>query len=100
MSLLKQANSADLLPRTPPDCRPVNFSRSDRRLFTRSHFGDRLQETYNSLVAPIQNGGVVSGRISITSFEVQAVLDANPGFGHIQGNIKNGYKEVQRESVF
>ena len=83
-------NPADLSPGIPPDFRPVNISRSDRRLFTQSYFNDRLQETYNSLVAPIQNGVGISGGISITSFGVHAVLDANPGFGVIQVDIKMG----------
>ena len=33
------------------------------------------------------------------TFGVQAVMDANPGFTTIQGDIKNGYNEVTMESV-
>ena len=85
-----KTNLVDLPPGAIPDYRPVNISRSDKHLFTQSYFDDRLQEIYNSLVAPIQNGVSISGGISITSFGVHAVLDANPGFGVIQVDIKMG----------
>ena len=42
--------------------------------------------------------GIKNG-ISIVTFGVQAALDANPDFGCIQGDIKNGYNEVSRASV-
>ena len=78
-----KVNPVDLPPGATPDCRPVNIGRLERCLFTRAYSGGRLQDTYNRHVAPIQNGVVVSRGISITSFGVQAVMDANPGFGAI-----------------
>lgn len=39
------------------------------------------------------------GGISITAFGVQAVMDAQPDFGAVQGDIKNAFNEIQRESI-
>ena len=39
----------------------------------------------------------VKGGISITAFGVMAVRDAAPGHATIQGDIKIGFNEVQRE---
>ena len=94
-----KVNPADLTPGTTLNCRPVNTGRSDRCLLTRSYVNDRLQDTYNSLVVPVQNGIGVSGGISMTIFRVQAVVDANPGVGIIQCDIKNGYSEMTRQAI-
>ena len=41
----------------------------------------------------------MKGGISITAFAVMAARDAAPGHATIQGDIKNGYNEVQRERM-
>ena len=41
----------------------------------------------------------MKGGISITAFGVMAARDAAPGHATIQGDIKNGFNEVQRETM-
>ena len=50
-------------------------------------------------MGPVQNGVGVKGGISITTFGVQAILDANPSSIVIQGGIRNGYNEMKSECV-
>ena len=94
-----KVDPADLPPGTPADCRPVNIGGSLQRLVTRAYYDDGLQETYNSIIGPVQNGVGVKGGISITAYGVQAVLDAEPTFCVFQGDLKNGYNEIGREAI-
>ena len=54
-------------------------------------------DTFNEIIGPVQNGVGVKGGISITVFGVQLMMAANPDFGVIKGDIKNGYNEASRE---
>jgi hypothetical protein len=58
-----------------------------------------LQEAYICIFGPVQNGVGIHGRISITTFRVQAALAANPDFPIFQGDNKNGYNEKLRKSI-
>lgn len=55
--------------------------------------------TINEIVAPVQNGAGLKGGISLSVLGVQASLKARPDFCAIQGDLKNGYNEVKRESI-
>ena len=94
-----KADPDDLPPGTVPDCRPVNIGGAERRLATRAYFDEQLQSTYNEILGPVQNGVGVKGGISITAFGVMAARDAAPGHATIQGDIKNGFNEVQQETM-
>ena len=77
----------------------MNIGYAERRLITRAYFGKELQLTYNELLGPVQNGVGIKVGISITTCGVLAAMYAAPGFTSIQGDIKNGYNEVEKESV-
>ena len=81
------------------DCCPVIIVAAGRRLVTRTYFDDDLQSCYNAIVHLIQNGVGINGGITTTAFGAQAIMDAAPGFGVIQGDIANGYKKISREGV-
>jgi hypothetical protein len=68
-------------------------------MFTRAYFDEELQSTYNEILGPVQNGVGIKQGIFITSFGVMAAIDATPGFASIQDDTKNGYNEVEKESV-
>jgi len=89
----------DLPPGVQPDARPLNIGGTERRAITRAYFDEDLQATYNDIVGPVQNGVGLKNSISITAIGIQAAMDANPDFGVIQGDIKNGYNEISRKSV-
>ena len=97
----KKVHPSELPEGAEPDCRPIKIGRSDRRLFSRAYWDESLQFEYNRILGPVQNqnGVGIKGGISITAMGVQDALDANPEFGCIQGDIKNGYNEVCRESI-
>ena len=94
-----KADPDDLPPGATPDCRPVIIGNAERRFATRCYFDDELQQTYNDLLGPVQNGVGIKGGISITAFTAMAAMDAAPGHATIQGDIKNGFNEVQRETM-
>ncbi|EJK70875.1 hypothetical protein THAOC_07730, partial [Thalassiosira oceanica] len=96
---VNKVSPRDLPPGVSPASRPLNIGGAERRAITRAYFDEGLKTTYNSILGPVQNGVGVKGGISVTAIGVQAALDANPDFGIIQGDIKNGYNEVARESV-
>ena len=89
----------DLPPGVQPDARPLNIGGTERRAITRAYFDEDLQATYNDIVGPVQNGVGLKNGISVTAIGIQAAMDANPDFGVIQGDIKNGYNEISRKSV-
>jgi hypothetical protein len=68
-------------------------------LIEQAYFDKGLQELYVCILGPVQNGVGIRGRISITTFGVEAALDANPDFAIFQGNIKNQYNEISCESI-
>ncbi|EJK64395.1 hypothetical protein THAOC_14871, partial [Thalassiosira oceanica] len=99
---LVPANKVDpstLAPGASPDARPINVGNALRRLITRAFFDEGLLATINEIVGPVQNGAGLRGGISLTVLGVQASLEARPDFCAIQGDLKNGYNEVKRESV-
>ncbi|EJK69331.1 hypothetical protein THAOC_09421, partial [Thalassiosira oceanica] len=66
---------------------------------TRAYFDAGILATINEIVAPVQNGAGLKGGISLSVLGVQASLKARPDFCAIQGDLKNGYNEVKRESI-
>ena len=50
-----------------PDYRPIQISRSDRRLFIRAYWDESLQFEYNRILGPVQNGVGIKDGISITA---------------------------------
>ncbi len=55
--------------------------------------------TYSNILGPVKNGIGLKNDISITAFRIQAALERNPSFVTIQGDIKNGYNKIDRESI-
>jgi len=82
-----------------PDCSPDNFGSAERRLIAQAYFDEGLQQVYNNIVGPVQNGVGVQNGISITAFGFQAVLGSAPGFGAIQSNISNEYNGIECKGV-
>ena len=96
------ANKVDpsaLPPGPDSPARPINIGNAERRLITHAYFDANLQDVYNEILGLVQNGWGVPGGISITTFGVQVVLDAWPYFDAVQGDIKNGFNKIQRESI-
>ncbi len=81
------------------ECRPINIGNAERCLIKQAYFDEGLQEAYTHILGPVQNRLGIHGRISITTFGVQAALDAHPDFSIFQGNIKNGYNKILCESI-
>ena len=96
------ANKVDpstLPPGANLSAQPINIGNAERRLITRAYFDADLQDAYNGILGPVQNGCGMPDGILITAFGVQAVLDVRPDFGAVQGDINNGFNEIQRESI-
>ena len=67
----------------------MNTGSAERRLVTRAYFDEELQEAYNTILEPEQNGAGIQGEISITAVGVQAVLDAcMPRLWSIRGRLE------------
>jgi hypothetical protein len=95
----RKVHPDDREPGAPDECRPVKIGGCERRFITGAWFDGTLLDAFNEILAPVQNGVAIKGGISITAFGVQAALDANPHWGVIQGDIKNGYNEVMRSKI-
>jgi hypothetical protein len=81
------------------ECRPINIDNAEKRLIKKAYFDEGLQEAYVRILGPVQNEVGIRGGIFISTFGVQAALDANSDFAIFQGDIKNGYNEILRESI-
>ncbi len=77
----------------------MNIGNAECRLIIWAFFNKDQKATFNKIVGPVQNGVGTQAGISITAFGVTAALDAAPEFDVIQGDLKNGYNEICRESI-
>ena len=70
------------------DCRPVKIGGSARRLFSRVWFNSTILDVFRDIIGPVQNGVAIKGGISLTAYAVQMMMEANPHFGVIKGDMQ------------
>ena len=82
-----------------PDGRPINIGATRKRLLERTYLDPALLKTFDSVLAPVQNGAGVKNGISITVMGAQMALESSPNLCIIKGDLENAYNEIMRASI-
>ena len=82
-----------------PDGRSINVAATRKRLLERTYLDPALLKTFDSVLAPVQNGAGVKNGISITVMGAQLALESSPNLCIIKGDLENAYNEIMRASI-
>ena len=103
MVVLKNKVYPDVLPLDIMlNYRPLNIVSAERRATIRvQYFSDGFKQNNTDIPWSVQNGDGVKGcgSVSIITFGIMAALNAASGYRAFQGDIKNNYNEIKREST-